>query len=111
MTGWGIGAILAVPLTLLVLIIMGNFEGTRPVVILMLYTGEAKKEKRQKAAEQAKGVLGKPGFQPVRPKRLSLRIGGDTTIDDRSYVLCSQGKLIAHRNTCCFWHNYNTRCL
>ena len=35
----GIGAILAVPMTLLVLIIMENFEGTRPLAILMRYTG------------------------------------------------------------------------
>ena len=52
----GIGAILAVPMTLLVLIIMENFEGTRPLAILMRYTGEEKKEERQKAAEQAKGL-------------------------------------------------------
>ena len=52
----GIGALLAVPLTLLVLIIMENFEGTRPLAILMRYTGEAKKEERQKAADQAKGL-------------------------------------------------------
>jgi AI-2 transport protein TqsA len=52
----GIGAILAVPMTLLVLIIMENFEGTRPLAILMRYTGEEKKEERQEAAEQAKGL-------------------------------------------------------
>jgi AI-2 transport protein TqsA len=52
----GIGAILAVPMTLLVLIIMENFEGTRPLALLMRYTGEEKKEERQKAAEQAKGL-------------------------------------------------------
>jgi predicted PurR-regulated permease PerM len=51
----GIGAILAVPLTMLVLIIMENFEGTRTVARLMRYTGEEKKEERNEAMEQAKG--------------------------------------------------------
>jgi len=55
----GIGAILAVPLTLLVLIIMENFESTRPLAILFRYTGEAKKEERQKAVEQVKGTWNK----------------------------------------------------
>jgi predicted PurR-regulated permease PerM len=47
----GIGAILAVPITLLILIIMENFEGTRTVAILMRYTGEEKKEERAEAAK------------------------------------------------------------
>jgi len=55
----GIGAILAVPMTLLVLIIMENFEGTRPIAILMRYTGEEKKEERQQAATHVKGLWGK----------------------------------------------------
>ena len=55
----GIGAILAVPMTLLVLIIMENFEGTRTVAILMRYTGEEKKEERQEAAQHVKGLWGK----------------------------------------------------
>ncbi len=55
----GIGAILAVPLTLLVLIIMENFEGTRPLAILMRYTGEEKKEERKEAAKHVKGLVGK----------------------------------------------------
>jgi predicted PurR-regulated permease PerM len=55
----GIGAILAVPMTLLVLIVMENFEGTRPIAILMRYTGEEKKEERQAAAQQVKGLWGK----------------------------------------------------
>jgi hypothetical protein len=54
----GIGAILAVPMTLLVLIIMENFEGTSTVAILMRYTGEEKKAERQAAAQQVKGVWG-----------------------------------------------------
>jgi AI-2 transport protein TqsA len=55
----GIGAILAVPMTLLVLIIMENFEGTRPFAILMRYTGEHKKEERQAAAKHVQGLWGK----------------------------------------------------
>jgi AI-2 transport protein TqsA len=55
----GIGAILAVPMTLLVLIIMENFEGTRPLAILMRYTGEEKKEERQEAAKDIRGLWGK----------------------------------------------------
>jgi len=55
----GIGALLAVPLTLLVLVIMENFEGTRPMAILMRYTGEEKKEEREEAAKHVKGLWGK----------------------------------------------------
>ncbi len=55
----GIGAILAVPMTLLVLIIMENFEGTRPLAILMRYTGEEKKEERKEAAKHVKGLWGR----------------------------------------------------
>jgi predicted PurR-regulated permease PerM len=51
----GIGAILAVPLTVLVLTLMENFEATRMPAVLMRYTGEHKKEERQQALEQAKG--------------------------------------------------------
>jgi AI-2 transport protein TqsA len=47
----GIGAILAVPMTLLVLILLENFEATRPLVILFRYTGEEKKEERKAAKE------------------------------------------------------------
>jgi len=55
----GIGAILAVPMTLLVLMIMENFEGTRMLAVLMRYTGEEKKEERQEAAQHVKGMWGK----------------------------------------------------
>ena len=55
----GIGAILAVPMTLLVLIIMENFEGTRPIAILMRYTGEDQKEERKEAAKHVKGLWGR----------------------------------------------------
>jgi predicted PurR-regulated permease PerM len=52
----GIGAILAVPMTMLVLIIMENFEGTRSLAILMRYTGEEKKKEREEAASHVKGL-------------------------------------------------------
>jgi predicted PurR-regulated permease PerM len=50
----GIGAILAVPMTMMVLIIMENFEGTRPLAILMRYTGKEKEEERQEAVKNIK---------------------------------------------------------
>jgi AI-2 transport protein TqsA len=55
----GIGAILAVPMTMMVLIIMENFEGTRPLAVLMRYTGEQNKEERQAAARNVKDVWDK----------------------------------------------------
>jgi predicted PurR-regulated permease PerM len=55
----GIGAILAVPMTLLVLIVMESFDGTRTLAVLMRYTGEEKKEERQEAAKQVKGLWGR----------------------------------------------------
>ena len=55
----GIGAILAVPMTIMVLTIMENFEGTRSMAVLMRYTGEEKKEERKEAANQVKGLWGK----------------------------------------------------
>lgn len=55
----GIGAILAVPMTMLVLIIMENFDGTRSLAILMRYTGEEKKEERREAANHVRGIWGK----------------------------------------------------
>jgi predicted PurR-regulated permease PerM len=55
----GIGAILAVPMTILVLTMMENFKATRPLAVLMRYTGEEKKGERQEAAKQVQGVWGK----------------------------------------------------
>jgi AI-2 transport protein TqsA len=55
----GIGALLAVPLTLLVLTIMENFEGTRFIAVLMRYTGEVKKEERQEALQHVRGLWNK----------------------------------------------------
>jgi predicted PurR-regulated permease PerM len=55
----GIGAILAVPLTMLVLILMEEFPGTRNLAILMRYTGEEKKEERQEAAKSLRGTINK----------------------------------------------------
>ncbi len=64
----GIGAILAVPMTMLVLIMMENFEGTSTLAILFRYTGEAKKEERQQAVNKAKGMWDKvkDAFSPNR---------------------------------------------
>jgi predicted PurR-regulated permease PerM len=55
----GIGAILAVPMTLMLLIMMENFEGTRPIAILMRYTGEEKEAERKEAAKHVKGLWGR----------------------------------------------------
>jgi len=55
----GIGAILAVPMTILMLIIMEHFEGTRPLALLMRYTGEEKKEERKEAELHVKSLWGK----------------------------------------------------
>lgn len=58
----GIGAILAVPLTLLVLITMEYFEGSRPLAILMRYTGrvdEGQEGERQEALQRARGLWGR----------------------------------------------------
>lgn len=55
----GIGAILAVPMTMLLLITMENFEVTRPLAILMRYTGEEKKEERKAAAKHIQGIWGR----------------------------------------------------
>ena len=51
----GMGAILATPLTVLLLTLMENFDATRALAVLMRYTGEHKKEERQQAMAQAKG--------------------------------------------------------
>jgi predicted PurR-regulated permease PerM len=63
----GIGAVLAVPLTLFTLIIMENFEGTRTIAILMRYTGEEKKEERKQAMAQVRDLWNK-ARQAVIPK-------------------------------------------
>jgi AI-2 transport protein TqsA len=71
----GIGAILAVPMTLLVLIIMENFEGTRTVAILMRYTGEEKKEERKEAEKHVRGLWGrvKGTFIPDREEEEKVK--------------------------------------
>ncbi|MBE2225241.1 MAG: hypothetical protein IAF02_27135 [Anaerolineae bacterium] len=48
----GIGAILAVPLTMLVVLLMENFPGTRTMAVLMRYTGEGKGEEKQAAMKE-----------------------------------------------------------
>ncbi len=71
----GIGAILAVPMTLLVLIIMENFDATRTLAILMRYTGEEKKAERKEAAKHVRGVWGrvKGALSTERKSRSSCR--------------------------------------
>jgi len=54
----GIGALLAVPLTMLVLIIMENFEGTNTLAILMRHTGEEKKRRKAESFTAGQGPLG-----------------------------------------------------
>jgi len=55
----GIGAILAVPLTLLVLVILQNFESTRALTVLLRYVGDEKKAERKAAMKQVKHIIGK----------------------------------------------------
>jgi len=55
----GLGAILAVPMTLLVLLVMDNFENTRPLVTLMRFTGKTKEGEKQEAVGHVKGLWGK----------------------------------------------------
>jgi hypothetical protein len=64
-----------VPMTLLVLIIMENFEGTRPLAILMRYTGEEKEEERKEAATHVKDLWGRVrgAFSPVREPEEDVR--------------------------------------
>jgi len=56
----GIGALLAVPLTLLVLTIMENFEGSRMLAVLMRYTSgddkDVDKEEHQKAVKHVQSL-------------------------------------------------------
>ena len=55
----GIGAILSVPLTLLVITIMEQFPATRPISTLLRDTGEEEKEERTQAMRQVKDLWGK----------------------------------------------------
>jgi AI-2 transport protein TqsA len=71
----GIGALLAVPLTLLVLTIMENFESTRMVAILMRFTGGEKKEEDKEAIkhvqslwEKTKAAIVPQGEPKAKPK-------------------------------------------
>jgi AI-2 transport protein TqsA len=53
----GVGAILAVPLTLLVVNIMDNFESTRGTAALMRYTGQVADEEPDGVTQEALGQL------------------------------------------------------
>ena len=55
----GIGALLAVPLTLLILTLMENFAATRVPAVLMRYSGEDPKEEQQEALRHVKTLWGK----------------------------------------------------
>ena len=55
----GIGAILSVPLTLLVITIMEQFPATRPISTLLRNTGEDEKEERTQAMRQVKDLWAK----------------------------------------------------
>ena len=55
----GIGAILSVPLTLLVLTVMENFDATRMMAVLLRFTGGDKQEEQQEAMKQVKGLWNK----------------------------------------------------
>ena len=77
----GIGAILAVPLTLLVLITMEYFEGSRPLAILMRYTGrvdEGQEGERQEALQRARGLWGRVKGA-VTPSRYPRQPGDEST--------------------------------
>jgi hypothetical protein len=52
----GIGAILAVPLTMLIVLALENFPGTRTLAVLMRYTGETKSEEKQEALQEVRGL-------------------------------------------------------
>jgi AI-2 transport protein TqsA len=52
----GIGALLAVPLTLLVLTVMENFESTRMAAILMRFTGGEKEKEQQEAVKHVQSL-------------------------------------------------------
>jgi AI-2 transport protein TqsA len=55
----GIGAILATPLTVLVITLMENFEGTHFVAVLLRYTGKGEEEEQEQAMKKAKGLWSK----------------------------------------------------
>jgi AI-2 transport protein TqsA len=55
----GIGAILATPLTVLVLTLMENFDATRFVAVLLRYTGKGEEEEQEQAMKKAKGLWSK----------------------------------------------------
>jgi predicted PurR-regulated permease PerM len=55
----GIGAILAVPMTLLVLVILDNFDNTRTLARLMRFTGQENKGEQRAATQEARRVWNK----------------------------------------------------
>jgi predicted PurR-regulated permease PerM len=54
----GIGAILSVPMTMIVLAVLENFESTRWLVLLVRATPERQEGERKAALERLKGTWG-----------------------------------------------------
>lgn len=63
----GIGAILAVPLTMLILVILDSFEGTRWLAGLMRFVPGSDKEEDAAAVDHAKGIWGRVKDRLPRP--------------------------------------------
>jgi len=78
----GIGAILAVPLTMIVLIIMENVPATHNLAILMRYTGEEKKGERQEAAKNLKGTFGRMNIFSHSDKEAEDDDGNNGDVND-----------------------------
>ena len=81
----GIGALLAVPMTLLVLIIMENFEGTRSLAILMRYTGEENEEERKRLKDLLTRI--KPPGVGFIVRTASEGSSGDDFVLDMNFLL------------------------
>jgi AI-2 transport protein TqsA len=70
--GWllgGVGAILAVPITLMILSLLESFDVTRWLVVLIRATPEESPGEKEAALDRAKGMLAKArlGFRPAKP--------------------------------------------
>jgi hypothetical protein len=77
------GAILAVPLTLLVLTVLENFDGTRAMAVLLRFTGAEKQEEREAAMSQARG-LWERARRAVIPRKQPAGAEGDEPPDEGS---------------------------
>ena len=77
----GIGAILAVPLTMLLLIAMESFPGTRNLAILMRYTGEEKKEEREQAADHYRDMFSSDTESDKTEEVINMEKQGDELVE------------------------------